>query len=750
MPAFAIGVEEREQIGRTVASSFTDSAEHLLAELELLRLRLQREVLRLRASGFLTDDRFRGLYVSDDQVDSILDACGAPRAGLGERNGDASPMADLNGRIQAAGEEIEGRIRSSLAQGVSLPLIELANTFSLSNFESDVLVVCVATELDLQFETLYSYAQNDVTRKRPTPDLVLRLLCDSFVERFDCRAIFAHGSKLLGPPLIRFTEDAQNREPALLARPLKLEERIVSFLLGQPAIDRRLAKFTVRLVPRDRLSDLELPSALSSELAGAARAYARGGGILFFCGPKGAGKTATAAALAAAAGRSLLVADLREMRAGDLPLPVALALLQREALLEGSHLHLAYADALFDDTTASQPVLASFAQNLHPSGFLISLGSEFLWPGPASTLGKHALTFEFPVPNFAARLRLWEAALRESQCPVAADVDVAGVAGKFVLTGGEIQGACREAKARVAARGTNGHRVTAVDLEMAARSQSSQGLRRLAQKVRPICAWTDLVLPPRPVQQLREVCAAAKYRAVVFGQWGFERRLSLGKGLNVLLCGTSGTGKTLAASLLAQELGLDLYKIDLSLVVSKYIGETEKQLSQIFREAKSSNAILFFDEADALFGKRSEVKDAHDRYANIEVGYLLQKMDEYEGIVILATNFRKNMDEAFTRRIHHIIEFPLPEAQYRLQIWKTLIPPDAPLAEDVNFGFLARQFELAGGNIRNAVLAAAFLAAESGGAICMAHFIRAVSGELQKLGRLPSRAEFREYYQLIQ
>src|SRR5262249_8016769 len=155
--------------------------------------------------------------------------------------------------------------------------------------------------------------------------------------------------------------------------------------------------------------------------------------------------------------------------------------------------------------------------------------------------------------------------------------------------------------------------------EMAARSQSNHGLRRLAQKVRPVCAWTDLVLPPRPMRQLREVCAAAKYRAVVFAQWGFERRLSLGKGLNVLLCGSSGTGKTLAASLLAEELGLDLYKIDLSLVVSKYIGETEKQLSQIFREAKSSNAILFFDEADALFGKRSEVKDAHDRYANIEV-----------------------------------------------------------------------------------------------------------------------------------
>ena len=280
MPAFALGVEDREQTRRTAASPFTDSAEHLLAELELLRLLLQREVLRLRASGFLTDDRFRGLYVSDEQVDVLLRARGAPGAGPGGRNADASPLADLNGRIQAARDELQARIGSSLAQGVSLPLVELANTFSLSDFERDALVICVAVELDLQFETLYSYAQNDVTRKRPTPDLVLRLLCDSLEERFDRRAIFAHGGKLLGPPLIRFTDDAQNREPALLARPLKVEERIVSFLLDQPAIDHRLAPFTVRLVPRYRLSDLEIPPALGSELAGAARAYAREGGSL--------------------------------------------------------------------------------------------------------------------------------------------------------------------------------------------------------------------------------------------------------------------------------------------------------------------------------------------------------------------------------------------------------------------------------------------------------------------------------------
>lgn len=205
----------------------------------------------------------------------------------------------------------------------------------------------------------------------------------------------------------------------------------------------------------------------------------------------------------------------------------------------------------------------------------------------------------------------------------------------------------------------------------------------------------------------------------------------------------------MAAQILAQELNLDLYKIDLSSVVSKYIGETEKNLNRIFYEAESSNAILFFDEADALFGKRSEVKDAHDRYANIEVAYLLQKMEEYEGICILATNLRKNIDDAFARRMHHTVEFPFPDEGYRERIWQAMFPAEAPLAQDVDFSFLARQFELSGGNIRNVALAAAFMAAENAGEIQMDDVILATARELQKMNILPTRTEFRKYYELL-
>jgi SpoVK/Ycf46/Vps4 family AAA+-type ATPase len=221
------------------------------------------------------------------------------------------------------------------------------------------------------------------------------------------------------------------------------------------------------------------------------------------------------------------------------------------------------------------------------------------------------------------------------------------------------------------------------------------------------------------------------------------------QGLKVLFAGESGTGKTMAAQVLATELGLQLFRVDLATVVSKYIGETEKNLSRIFAAAQGSNAILFFDEADALFGKRSEVSDSHDRYANIEVAYLLQEMEAYPGAVILATNFRRNIDDAFIRRLDFVIDFPFPEADDRKKIWRLLLPPEAPLAEDVDVDFLATQFKLSGGAIRNCSLAAAFQAADDESSIAMRHLVRAVAQEYGKQGRLTLETDFEQFHGLI-
>jgi SpoVK/Ycf46/Vps4 family AAA+-type ATPase len=285
------------------------------------------------------------------------------------------------------------------------------------------------------------------------------------------------------------------------------------------------------------------------------------------------------------------------------------------------------------------------------------------------------------------------------------------------------------------------------DLEAAIRRLASGPLERLARHIRPRRTWDDLILASDRLEQLRELTARYRHRDTVYGEWGFPSYPS--SGLVALFSGQSGTGKTLAAEIIAHDLGLDLYKLDLSSVVSKYIGETEKNLERIFNAAAAGNLVLFFDEADSLFGKRSEVSDARDRYANIEVSYLLQRLESYDGLVVLATNFQKNIDEAFLRRIHVGIEFPLPELPEREAIWRHSFPPSAPLG-DIDWEFLARQFKIAGGNIKGAALHAAFLAAEAGEPIAMAHVMFALKREFQKLGRLRTAADFGPYADLVQ
>jgi SpoVK/Ycf46/Vps4 family AAA+-type ATPase len=288
------------------------------------------------------------------------------------------------------------------------------------------------------------------------------------------------------------------------------------------------------------------------------------------------------------------------------------------------------------------------------------------------------------------------------------------------------------------------------DLYKGCKIQSNQKLGSLSLKTNPRYSWEDLVLPKDTLEHLKEVSGFIKYKGKVHFDWGFEKKLSLGKGLNVLFSGPSGTGKTMAAEVLANEAKLDLYKIDLSIVVSKYIGETEKNLKTIFEEAETSNCILFFDEADALFGKRSEVKDAHDRYANIETGYLLQKMEEYEGIVILATNLSKNIDGAFLRRMRYVIDFPFPAKEQRKQIWKGIFPYEAPIAMEVDYEFVSEKLNLSGGNIKNIALTAAFYAAEDSCEIGMCQIMRAARREYTKMGKPFLKEDFEPYYEMIE
>ena len=718
------------------ARPFANAAEHLLSALVRLDLLLEHQVERLRAARLITDDEFRGLYIPESYVDALLRR---KNADLPERSGFAWSI-----RLAEHARDAATRVEASLGAGVDLPLERLRTLFGLSPVDMDALLIAVAPDVDSRYESLYAYAQNDVTKKRPSVGLVLKLLCASVEERLAARAAFDPAGALVAQRLVRLVADSQDRDPTLLAQYLSADRRIVDFLLGRDVMDERLPSL-VRLERAPRgFGDLRLQDGLEASLR---RADAMDGAlVLAFLGPDRATKEAVAEALSALRRQRLLIVDVPQLLAADGGAAETARILLREARLQDASLYLDHFDALMMDEPTARARLREVERGLAGTPCRVFLEAEGSWRPNGRWSPSNVIAFDFALPDFDRRLALWEDAI--GRAGIAKGVDVAGLADKFMLGAGQIRDAVSQARLRNRVRTGSGTLGTD-DLAAAAREQSVGNLRRLAKKIEPVYRRSDIVLPARPMEQLREVFASARYRHVVYGRWGFGRKLSLGKGLSVLFSGPSGTGKTMAAEILASELTLDLYKIDLSTVVSKYIGETEKGLSSIFREAEISNAILFFDEADALFGKRSEVKDAHDRYANIEVAYLLMRMDEYEGIVILATNLSENLDEAFARRMHHIVEFPLPDAAHRERIWRGVFPREAPLAEDVDLGFLARQFELTGGNIRNVALDAAFRAAEEGAPIRMEHLVVATSRELEKSGKLPSRADFRHYYELI-
>jgi ATPase family associated with various cellular activities (AAA) len=379
-----------------------------------------------------------------------------------------------------------------------------------------------------------------------------------------------------------------------------------------------------------------------------------------------------------------------------------------------------------------QDLLNALAQT---KGIIILAGKQPWKAGTEGVLG--IVTVPFTVPDFAQRRLEWQKHLNATGISIS-EVDLDALSDRFRLTPEQIADAVVTASNTIrwkAAAGESEISHTSI-VFAASRAQGGHDLAALARKVEPKYRWDDIVLPPDTQTQLREICNQAKHRHLVYEEWGFDRKLSLGKGQNVLFSGLPGTGKTMAAEVMASELQLDLYKIDLSQVVSKYIGDTEKNLNRIFNAAATSNAILLFDEADSLFGKRTEVKESRDRYANIEVGYLLQKMEEYEGIAILTTNVRSNIDDAFVRRLRFIVDFPLPTEKQRRQIWEKIWPDTTPRSPDLDLDFLARKFEIGGANIRNVALAAAFLAASEGIPIKMSHLIGATRREYQKMGKI--------------
>jgi hypothetical protein len=431
----------------------------------------------------------------------------------------------------------------------------------------------------------------------------------------------------------------------------------------------------------------------------------------------------------------LIAGDIARIMAADIDVPLAATLLVRQAWLRSGLLALAGVDLLRGDERLLPQ--RQLAETLDDCGIPAVLSGVRRW---CSLEHRPSGFVELVVslPAFEQRRICWADALTAAAIPLR-DEDVSALADRFQLSSQQIADAVATTRARLDPADGAHDLEGGTPLEAlfaAARRQTGSALDTLARRIVPRHHWRDIVLPAEAGEQLRQIGARVGSRQRVLGEWGFARRLGPNAGVNALFSGPPGTGKTMAAEVLANDLGLDLYKIDLSSVISKYIGETEKNLERIFVAAEQANVILFFDEADALFGKRSEVRDSHDRYANVEISYLLQRMEEYAGLAILATNLRQNMDDAFVRRLHFIVEFPFPSAADRERLWEAHFPPELPRAADVDAAALARSFKLAGGSIRSIVVDAAYLAAMEGGQVSALHLVQAARREYQKMGKV--------------
>jgi AAA+ superfamily predicted ATPase len=724
---------------------YVDNLEYLLDELSrldlLIHLRLLKKQSRHDANPL---EHFKGLVLLEDEILQLVAGAASTISDEGQSTTNdvqVAMLADDLARVQA---RISRRRETGLVDGNEILLARLSRLFSLTRFDEECLLFCLAAEIDRKYEKIYAYLQDDVTQKNPTVDLLVSLLCETTKEKVAARAAFDSQAPLLKYRLLRVIDGSPDHGSTLISRSLKLDDRVVGFLLGSRDIDARLEHAASPISP---LSEIE-PGMVSEEARArlvdfftvdtSAARHERQSVIFSFNGPYGAGKRSMARAVCSDLSLPLIAVDVSKMLSGELHFGEMFWLLGRETALLGAALCLENFDGLLSDDNKHIQELKSLVEMIRAFRPLTFLIGRRPWQPREFFNEADLVQIDFPTPDDRTRKRLWETYLDKGFSRGATfetNVDAEALAGKFRLTPGQIRDTLDAAENLARWRAPDDPRVTMEDLYAACRAQTTPKLGELARKIKPKFTWDDIVLPPDQLAQLMEICNETRHRQRVYCEWGFDRRLSLGRGLVALFTGPPGTGKTMAAEVVANGLNLDLYKIDLSQVVSKYIGETEKKLHQIFDEAQSSNSILFFDEADALFGKRSEVKDAHDRYANIEVGYLLQKMEEYDGIAILATNLQRNMDEAFTRRMRFIVEFPFPDEHHRKLIWEVTFPPEAPLGDDVDFAWLACGIRLPGGNIRNIALAGAFFAAGEGGVIRMSHLIQAARREFQKIGR---------------
>lgn len=680
------------------------SLQQVLGRLEVIAARVHAEVARRRAAGGSDlDDRFRGLYVSDQRVEELL--ASGPTQAIAS---DAATATQLD-QVETAADAAE-------SAGASLRLRTLARAFELEPLDVELLLIGLAPDVDRRFEPLYGYLNDDVSLRRATVGLALQL-SGVPVTAAAARERLSPSGPLVAGGIVRL--EAADRP--LLSRSLRVADRVVDHLLGGDGVDPLVEPLVASTVPLEGGAP-ELRRAIE---AGARLCYLRD--------LRRTGATAVAAGALAALRRPVLSIDLTRLPPDTDARAVALAA-TREARLRGGALVAGPIEALIDLGPHAVQAFAAVPG-------IVVLHGHAGWDPTWSRRVPTVLDAERATD--AHHRAAWSAVLGDE---LPDDVDPVDATALFRLTPEQVIRAAEAARHHAAARGAP---IGVDDLRWGARAQNSVGLERLARRIEATASWDDLVVPADISEQLRELSTRWRYRDRVLEDWGMGRGTARGRGVSALFAGGSGTGKTLASEVLANDLGLDLYIVDLSTVIDKYIGETSKNLERIFDEADRVNGVLLFDEADALFGKRSAVSDSKDRHANVEVAYLLQRMEVFDGVAILTTNLASNLDEAFMRRLDAIIDFPSPDAAQRRALWEAKLGPDLPRADDIDTAVLAELFKLSGSEIRNVVVSAAYRAVQDDRAVAMDDLVRAAIREHRKVGRHLPPSELGQYASLL-
>jgi SpoVK/Ycf46/Vps4 family AAA+-type ATPase len=629
----------------------------------------------------------------------------------------AAPLVSVSQRVADAASKMQ----AAAAEMQPPPaLLLLAQRLGLSQFEQQILMLCAGVELDSGIAALCAACQRDAGRAYPTFALALSIFESPSWDALSPERPLRYW---------RLIEINQPGGQPLTTSALRADERIVNYIKGLNYLDDRLAPMLSPLDTRATSSDLPLSHQQRVDtIIHRFKQVERGQSlpVIQLLG----NDTATKQLLAAEVAKALHL-NLYRLSAGILPSQVGdvetlVRLWQRDSLLLPLALYFDASEQVPETMTGPASTVSRLLERIE--GFLF-LDTREAWP----TASRPVLHVDATKPTWTEQHEAWQRLLGSQ-----AGESPALLAGQFNLSLTTIQRVAAEALAN--ASGTDPKSVFD-SLWQTCVAGTRPRLDALAQKLEPKSTWDDLVLPPAEQTLLQQIADQVAQRSRVYESWGFGEKMSRGLGISVLFAGESGTGKTMAAEVIANHLRLSLYRIDLSAVVSKYIGETEKNLRRLFDAAEDGSAILFFDEADALFGKRSEVKDSHDRYANIEINYLLQRMEGYRGLAVLATNMKSALDQAFLRRLRFVVNFPFPAAAQRKAIWQKAFPPGLP-KDALDFDRLAR-LNITGGNIHNIALNAAFLAARAGAPLSMPNVLEAARSEFRKLDRPINEMDFR-------